>query len=596
MGRLQVLAAMALGGSPIESRSHGDLTSDTCNTPGYQCSADCHYLQLCVQLGPSYQLTNVLTCTSDGLYCDVVRRSCSDSADVCQVVVPFKCNMAGKFPDPQDCTLYHVCEDEGGQGTALYCDSGYAFDTLSGACDISTDDIVCTDGPVPECMYPGQTGTLERNPAIYYICSGEGPMLFICPQGQYNPSLYSCQIMSVNTDSSDTGSETANTDSEIANKDSLDTSSETANTDSSVTYSETTNTDSETANTDSSITGSETANTGSSDTDSETTNTDSETTNTYSSVISSETANTDSSVISSETANTDSSVTSSETANTDSSVTYSETTNTDSETANTDSSVTSSETANTDSSVTSSETTNTDSSVTSSETANTDSSVTISETTNTDSSVTSSETANTDSSATDSETTNTDSSVTSSETANTDSSVTYSETTNTDSSVTYSETTNTDSETATESETTSQGTTAAPDTCSTAGYACSADCNRVELCLDTGTSLDLIVMTKCVKGQTSCNLSLRSCTSISDCHPVIPFKCNMQGVFPDPYNCTLYHYCANREAIPVTTRCGEGLAYDASTYACDLSVTSSVCRSNQVPECTRIVYLTNKKS
>nr|CAD7464203.1 unnamed protein product [Timema tahoe] len=191
-----VSSSAATGGGFVELDQGPSLhqtTVDSCKTPGYQCSDDCTKIQLCVSTGASFQLVQVEDCGQG--YCDKEQHTCSDTQTTCRVKVNFTCSEAGIFPDLYDCTVFHICADGGVEIESGTCDTGYAYDALTSACDLKVADVprVCTDGPVPACVEEGQTGALDSNPSIYYVCTDDNTLLYRCSHGQYDPSLFSCK-------------------------------------------------------------------------------------------------------------------------------------------------------------------------------------------------------------------------------------------------------------------------------------------------------------------------------------------------------------------------------------------------------------------
>nr|CAD7202726.1 unnamed protein product [Timema douglasi] len=159
-----------------------------CTKAGYSCSSDCSYVQLCVQTGDdSYDGYNVESCDPGKTSCDGSTHKCASDAGSCPgAVEDFTCNTLGMFPDPYNCSVFHVCAASGGADSPQACPSPYAFNALNGACDTR----ICSSQPVPKCSKLGQTGTVGGNPAIYYVCipgtsGGIRPELYRCPHGRY---------------------------------------------------------------------------------------------------------------------------------------------------------------------------------------------------------------------------------------------------------------------------------------------------------------------------------------------------------------------------------------------------------------------------
>ncbi|KAJ8896813.1 hypothetical protein PR048_002159 [Dryococelus australis] len=82
----------------------------------------------------------------------------------------FQCTSVGTFPDPYDCTGYHVCyqDDTVIMDDYQECDHGWIYNPLLKTCSI--DGTSCaTYPPVPTCTEKYQVGSLSKNPNTYYI-------------------------------------------------------------------------------------------------------------------------------------------------------------------------------------------------------------------------------------------------------------------------------------------------------------------------------------------------------------------------------------------------------------------------------------------
>ena len=81
-----------------------------------------------------------------------------------------------------------------------------------------------------------------------------------------------------------------------------------------------------------------------------------------------------------------------------------------------------------------------------------------------------------------------------------------------------------------------------------------------------------------------CNPTEGRCsTATGPCNPIGQagrFVCTSEGVFPDPYNCQMYHMCSQRAEstmVAANAVCGENSAFDPATSGCNLNTASEVC-------------------
>ncbi|XP_066995958.2 uncharacterized protein [Anabrus simplex] len=173
-------------------------SNTTCESNGFTCSADCSVLYRCSGSSSGYQQVEAVRCdTSKGQYCNAKLGGCSETPQYCRQTraSTFHCTQQGYFPDPYDCTQYHVCMHypnsipEYGSILDGRCESGWAYDPVTTTCKYLTTDKVCTEGVVPRCSYVGQNGPLASDPMMFYICTpgsnGEiEPFIYECPHGQ----------------------------------------------------------------------------------------------------------------------------------------------------------------------------------------------------------------------------------------------------------------------------------------------------------------------------------------------------------------------------------------------------------------------------
>lgn len=180
-----------------------------CTSPGLMCET-CKKLVQCIETEPG-NFTKILieecnaaknfTCLKNKCSTAINPRCVSSSTG-------FKCTHSGIFPDPYDCTRYHICMQQkdivGGkanQMVPMQCQGKYGYDPVSTYCKIPLTDGACPDTPpVPECRKSGQSGPIQ-NTSIYYIClQNLVPQLFMCPHGTvYIDSKCTAPSHAVNT-------------------------------------------------------------------------------------------------------------------------------------------------------------------------------------------------------------------------------------------------------------------------------------------------------------------------------------------------------------------------------------------------------------
>ncbi|XP_049789794.1 uncharacterized protein LOC126195289 [Schistocerca nitens] len=177
------------------------LAASTCSQAGQTiCNAACTQVILCVSDGQGgFQEVPQETCSSD-TRCSAEQGTCVEGATSCGSSPggSIYCTEFGYFPDPYDCTVYHICLAANVQSTPHQCADGYAYNPLTSECSFRTTDPVCTSGPVPACITAGQTGALDTDPSMYYVCTADAngvltPLLYKCHNGKvYDPATYSC--------------------------------------------------------------------------------------------------------------------------------------------------------------------------------------------------------------------------------------------------------------------------------------------------------------------------------------------------------------------------------------------------------------------
>ncbi|XP_066998209.1 uncharacterized protein [Anabrus simplex] len=166
-------------------------TRSQCFSNGYICSNNCKLLQACITLPDGFQTVDVQTCPGD-LLCSAKDAACvSRENSTCSTAKPgpLQCMNFGTYPDPYDCTIYHICYGKN-SSLPVDCDEGYVYNALSGSCDLDYPNEICNE-PVPKCNNFGDMGPLPQNPSIFYLCliSEDGkiyPVLDRCTHGYFH--------------------------------------------------------------------------------------------------------------------------------------------------------------------------------------------------------------------------------------------------------------------------------------------------------------------------------------------------------------------------------------------------------------------------
>uniref|UniRef100_A0A0A1X9F4 Chitin-binding type-2 domain-containing protein n=1 Tax=Zeugodacus cucurbitae TaxID=28588 RepID=A0A0A1X9F4_ZEUCU len=98
----------------------------------------------------------------------------------------FKCQMAGRFPDPYDCRYFYDC-NSGGTYTWERCGPRERYSVVMQTCALDSN-VVCYN-PAFKCTTAGDKGAWSTDPRIFYVCEVSGtsgkliPLLFKCPEG-----------------------------------------------------------------------------------------------------------------------------------------------------------------------------------------------------------------------------------------------------------------------------------------------------------------------------------------------------------------------------------------------------------------------------
>lgn len=121
----------------------------------------------------------------------------------------------------------------------------------------------------------------------------------------------------------------------------------------------------------------------------------------------------------------------------------------------------------------------------------------------------------------------------------------------------------------------------------TSGLICQ-DCFLLARCVRISGIWQTIAVDECNKERGEfCNLASKGCSNATGpCNPlglVGNFPCTSEGVFPDPYDCQIYHMCyrVGHTNVSVKIECGQDRAFSATTGDCSLSLNDSVCTHTQ---------------
>lgn len=105
------------------------------------------------------------------------------------------------------------------------------------------------------------------------------------------------------------------------------------------------------------------------------------------------------------------------------------------------------------------------------------------------------------------------------------------------------------------------------------------NCAQLSNCVNLGNSNWLTVPVRtCDESQgLFCTESSNACLNIpSACNPNhIPFTCNTAGIFPDPYDCQIYHFCyadGSGDLVKATSFCDGDSAFSAASGDCSAKV------------------------
>ncbi|XP_031355195.1 uncharacterized protein LOC116179540 [Photinus pyralis] len=180
--------------------------STFCQQEGYACKS-CKKSVYCVRFGGSFIEIPIAACSPVSNCLD---GACTlDENPDCPIDPSgsnaFMCRTPGMYPDPFDCQTYHHCV-KSPRATTLElfterCRCSYGYSPSTTFCDVRLRDSACPeDSQIAHCGFKGQTGSLRRNPSLYYICqyhpqanSSLYPFIYACENGKlYDSYLYLC--------------------------------------------------------------------------------------------------------------------------------------------------------------------------------------------------------------------------------------------------------------------------------------------------------------------------------------------------------------------------------------------------------------------
>ncbi|KAJ6645646.1 hypothetical protein Bhyg_00853, partial [Pseudolycoriella hygida] len=174
------------------SRKKNDDSSrqitDKCDlTARPQCSKDCSKILACVSRVETPIFT--INCSSSTPYCD--KGHCVATPGDCSMKTEktkktsILCTSKGVFPEPSDCTTWHICLEVGSNSSVSKCLNGGIFDSKKKSCvqaptnDPSICKTISCDGVANGFV------TFSANPAYYAYC-------FTSAIGVQHTYMYKC--------------------------------------------------------------------------------------------------------------------------------------------------------------------------------------------------------------------------------------------------------------------------------------------------------------------------------------------------------------------------------------------------------------------
>ncbi|XP_055705676.1 uncharacterized protein LOC129803251 [Phlebotomus papatasi] len=113
-------------------------------------------------------------------------------------------------------------------------------------------------------------------------------------------------------------------------------------------------------------------------------------------------------------------------------------------------------------------------------------------------------------------------------------------------------------------------------------------CSVVAVCILIQQQWHTIPIEECdTLGGFYCNVNAGKCSNASGpCNPIgyeRNFVCTSTGIFPDPYDCQVYHMCyqSGNSFGAINVECGGNSAYSVATGDCSITIDHHVCREHQ---------------
>ncbi|KAJ6649165.1 Pancreas transcription factor 1 subunit alpha, partial [Pseudolycoriella hygida] len=173
--------AFLLVGSDAQNYATGLQIADdppTCTKAGAQCATDCSTLMICTANNP-FPIDG-FRCPSPNQYC--VNGACvTKPSPSCGYRPSFICTSDGVFPEPSDCTKFHICEN--GESTFFTCPPGFVFNSKLNICQKGTTP--CSKIDCSKATAAKPYITYASNPAYFAYCSNV--------LGQITTYLFKCQ-------------------------------------------------------------------------------------------------------------------------------------------------------------------------------------------------------------------------------------------------------------------------------------------------------------------------------------------------------------------------------------------------------------------
>ncbi|XP_037034007.1 uncharacterized protein LOC119072817 [Bradysia coprophila] len=140
-----------------------------CTAMGPQCADDCRTLLFCSSF--SSKPLSIMTCPATTPHC--FNGACTSTAGLCKTGPggsTFKCTDEGIFPDPSDCTRFHICEADS-TAEDYQCDTGFVFNSILKSCQMGKTP--CTK---ISCSRASEANTFiayASNPTYYAFCMND---------------------------------------------------------------------------------------------------------------------------------------------------------------------------------------------------------------------------------------------------------------------------------------------------------------------------------------------------------------------------------------------------------------------------------------